>query len=103
MPIAVTAARALAAAQAIQACWKAAWAAVRVSGVPIRATTTLTPKTLPIWRAMDTTALPVAARSAGRSAVAADRMVGRASPTPVPPSRWEGNSSVAYEGCRPMR
>jgi len=50
---------------------------------------------------MFTTALPVAARSGGNSLVPAERIVGRASPTPMPPRIQPGKISVTYCGVRP--
>src|SRR5690242_8153492 len=50
---------------------------------------------------MLTTALPVAKRCGGRPDAAADRMVGRARPTPAPPTSQPGSSAPAYRGVSP--
>jgi hypothetical protein len=44
---------------------------------------------------MVTTALPVAVRAGGRSAVADDKMVGKASPTPAPMKSHPGRNALA--------
>ncbi len=60
-----------------------------------------TPSARPICRAIVTTADPVAERGGGRSAVAAEMMVGNAKPTPTPPMSQPGTKSPAYDGCAP--
>src|SRR4051812_39341236 len=44
---------------------------------------------------------PVAARAGGRSAVAAEMMVGKANPTPTPAISQPGKKSATYDGCAP--
>ena len=81
--------------------WKAACTAPRPEGAPSTATRRLTPRTKPICLAIVTTAEPVAARAGGRSAVAAEMIVGRAKPTPTPPTSHPGRTSTAYDGAVP--
>src|SRR4051794_1497109 len=61
----------------------------------------LTPNTSPICRLIVTTPEPVDARAGGRSAVAAETIVGSAKPTPMPPTIQPGRISVTYDGCAP--
>jgi hypothetical protein len=103
MPSATTADTSPIPASTSQAAAKESSTASGPSGVPSTATNTAIPRTAPIWRLMLTTALPVAERSAGRSAVAADRMVGSASPTPLPPTSIAGRTTAAYDGSRVSR
>src|SRR4051812_10177952 len=65
------------------------------------ATKTETPSTNPTCRDIVTTAEPVDVRAGGRSAVAADTIVGNANPTPIPPISQPGSMSVTYDGCAP--
>ena len=72
MPNAVTAPRNAATAIAHQPCWYAARTSWEAVPAPRITTNTETPRLIPIWRLMLTTALPVATRAGGRSAVAAE-------------------------------
>src|SRR4051794_27513770 len=101
MPSAETAATSAIAAIAHQACSNASCTARNPRGVPRIATKAATPSTSPIWRAMVTMADPVAVRCGGRSAVAAEMMVGKANPTPTPPTSQPGRKSATYDGCTP--
>jgi len=103
IPIAEAAASAQATIKAQRTSLKAPCTARYPTGVPSRATRTLTPKTVPTCRLMLTMALPVAARAGGRSVVAADKMVGSARPTPAPPMIEQGSISAAYDGSGPSR
>src|SRR4051794_13782159 len=84
-----------------QASLNAARTCAGPSGSPSTATSTLTPRTKPICRAIVTTAEPVAVRSGGKPAVAADMMVGSAKPTPIPPRSHPGRTSATYDDCGP--
>src|SRR3954463_14975242 len=39
----------------------------------------------------------------GRSAVSAERIVGKATPPPPPPTSQPGRKSATYDGCAPTR
>jgi hypothetical protein len=94
MPKAATAARTAIPAATSHAAWNASRAASAPCGLPTTATKIAIPSTAPICRLMLTTALPVAERCCGRSAVAADRIVGRARPTPAPPTSMAGRITL---------
>src|SRR3954447_6934795 len=101
MRVAATAPTTATAAMTHQASWKAACTSANPRGAPSTATSSETPRTKPICRDIVTTADPVADLAGGRSAVAADMIVGRAKPTPMPPMSQPGSIAVTYSGCAP--